>query len=73
MPASRSLWTRWKAFARTAARVQSNIILAILYFVVFLPLALIRRPFGDLLGRDMTVWRAREQAPRDLRSARQQF
>jgi len=73
MPVRRGLWARWKAFARTAARVQSNIILTILYFLVFLPLALVRRPFADPLDSGNRAWRVREPSARDLPSARRQF
>jgi hypothetical protein len=72
MPASARLWIRWKAFAHRAARVQSNVILTILYFLVLLPLALLRRPFADPLAAS-PVWRERSSASHDLDSARRQF
>lgn len=68
-----SLWARWKAFARVAARVQSNIILTILYFLVFLPLALLRRLFAGQFGGHADGWLERQPAPRDLPAARRQF
>ena len=68
-----SLWARWKAFARVAARVQSNIILTVLYFLVFLPLALLRRPFADTFGGGADAWIERQPAPRDLPAARRQY
>jgi hypothetical protein len=67
------LWRRWKAFARQAARVQSNILLTILYFVVFVPLALVRRPFTERFGGTGDRWFERSPAPRDVTAARRQF
>ena len=72
MPAPARLWTRWKAFAHRAARFQSNVILTILYFVVLLPLALVRRLFANPLAPS-PVWRERSPAAHDLMSARRQF
>jgi hypothetical protein len=72
MPAPAGLWTRWKAFAHRAARFQSNVILTILYFLVLLPLALLRRPFANPLAAS-PVWRERSPVPHDLDSARRQF
>ena len=37
-------WSRWKRFAHRAAEVQSNVLLGALYFLVVLPIALVRRP-----------------------------
>jgi len=68
-----SLWARWKTFARHAARVQSNVILTVLYFLVFLPLALLRRPFTPAFGAEDGAWRERPPSPRDAASARRQF
>jgi hypothetical protein len=68
-----SLWARWKTLARHAARIQSNIILTVLYFLVFLPLALVRRPFAAHLQAGAGSWRERDATPHDLPSARRQF
>jgi hypothetical protein len=70
---TRTLWDRWKTLARHAARIQSNIILTVLYFLAFLPLALLRRPFAGPLGGRADQWRERPPAPRDIASARRQF
>jgi hypothetical protein len=67
-----TLWTRWKGFAHRAARVQSNAILTILYFLVLLPLALVRRPFANPLAAPPT-WHERPPISHDLISARRQF
>jgi len=66
------LWTRWKAFAHRAARVQSNVILTILYYLILLPLSLVRRPFRSPLAA-IPTWHERPPATHDLDSARQQF
>jgi len=66
------LWSRWKAFAHRAARVQSNIILTILYFLVLLPLALVRRLFANPLA-EAGIWHQRPPATHDLSVARRQF
>ena len=46
-----SLWQRWQRVARAAAVVESNVLLWILYYLVFVPLALVQRPFSDPLAR----------------------
>ena len=72
MPPGSSIWVRWKALARRAAYVQSNVILLLLYVVVFVPLALLRRPFAEPIGHDHGLWRERPPTPRDVASARRQ-
>ena len=69
----RTLWARWKTLALHAARLQSNIILTALYFLVFVPLALLRRPFTEPLGKDPGRWRERSPAARDIASTRRQY
>jgi hypothetical protein len=39
----RQLWARWKRFAHRAAEIQSMIVLAILYWVVVVPVGLLKR------------------------------
>jgi hypothetical protein len=69
---SAGLWSRWKALARRAAVIQSNVLLFILYFLVFLPIALVRRigtpRFGSHAG-----WQPHGPEPHDLDAARRQF
>jgi len=70
------LWGRWKAIARGAAAVQSNVVLWLLYYLLFLPIALLQRPFTEPLGpRTMgpPAWREREDGPQDETAARRQF
>jgi hypothetical protein len=37
------LWTRWKRIAHRAAEIQSLVILAVLYWVVVVPIGLLRK------------------------------
>jgi hypothetical protein len=66
------LWTRWKALARRAAEFQSNVLLFILYFILFVPIAMVRRlgstPFGSQSG-----WEPHVDPPPTLDAARRQF
>jgi hypothetical protein len=65
--------SRWRAFARHAARIQSLVVLTLLYYLVLVPLALVRRPFATPLGHDPGGWRDRSPAPRTIEAARRQF
>ncbi len=67
-----SLWTGWKALAHEAARIQSIVVLTVLYYLMFVPLAWLRRPFGDPLRDGSDRWRARPRAAHDLASSRRQ-
>jgi hypothetical protein len=58
--------------AHRAAVVQSNILLGALYFLVVLPIALVRRPFGARPAA-ATGWLARPEAPPTVVAARRQF
>lgn len=69
----RDLWARWRQLARAAARVQSNVILTVLYVLVLVPLALLRRPFAPAFGAGHDAWLERSPTPHDLPSARKQF
>ena len=73
--AASGLWQRWKRLARRAAVVQSNVVLWLLYYVAFVPLALVRRLFADAVGTKGggAAWRERAEAPVDLRSSRRQY
>jgi hypothetical protein len=70
-----SAWARWKALAVRAAEVQSNVLLFVLYVVLFVPLALLRRPFGDPLGLrgPRPGWRPRPKLDPSVEAARRQF
>jgi hypothetical protein len=64
-------WARWQALAKRAAEFQSNVLLFILYFVLFVPIALIQRigapKFGSRAG-----WQPHADQP-TLEAARRQF
>ena len=68
-----SAWARWKEFAARAAAVQSNALLWVLYFLLLVPLALIRRPFAGPLDGGRPGWRVRPTDPPSLEAARRQF
>jgi len=68
-----NLWAHWKVVAHKAARLQSLVVLTILYYVLFVPLALLRRPFGVPLRRQGSRWHARRPAAHDLTSLRRQY
>ena len=64
------LWTRWKRFAHRAAEIQSLIVLTLLYWVVVVPIGLLRqrRPAAE-----PPHWIAREApGPIGLDDARRQ-
>ena len=68
----------WMRFAEVVGRVNTRIILTVLYALVFTPIRLIRRAFGDPLDRRMrdgraSVWVRRPPAPVDPARYRQQF
>jgi len=65
-------WARWKRLAHRAAVVQSNILLGALYILVFLPIAFLRRPFGQS-SRVTGGWMERKEEPPTLTGARRQF
>ena len=56
--------------------MQSNVLLWVLYYVAFVPLALVRRPFDDPLNAKASAaprWRSRSPGPQDPSAARRQF
>jgi hypothetical protein len=74
MPVERS----WMRFAEAVGRVNTRIILTVVYALVFTPIGLLRRMFGDPLDRRMrdgraSVWVRRPPAPVDPARYRQQF
>ena len=68
----RRLWSRWKRFAHRAAEVQSLVVLALLYWIVVVPVGLIRK-----LGRRPSArpeWKTRSATgPVSVEDARRQF
>ncbi len=73
MAAPTTWLSRWRAFARHAARIQSLAVLTLLYYLALVPLALMRRPFAAALGHDPGGWRERTPVPRTIEAARRQF
>ena len=66
--------SRWRQLASRAAQAQSEILLFLLYFLVFLPIAWVRRPFSDPLGvKQPGGWKSRRAGAVDLDTARRQF
>jgi hypothetical protein len=68
----------WMRFAEVLGRVNSRIILTLLYYVVFTPVGIVRRWLGDPLDRGMrdgrpSVWVERPRQPVDPARYRQQF
>jgi len=68
----------WMALAHVLGRINTTLILALLYYLVFTPIGAVRRLFSDPLDRRMgeprpSHWTARERAPADPSRYRQQF
>jgi hypothetical protein len=74
MTAGLTPWERWKRFAQKAASVQSNALLFVVYYVVFLPAASLQRLVNDPFRRPpgQSDWRDRQVPSPDLASARRQ-
>jgi hypothetical protein len=65
------LWQRWKRFAHRAAEIQSIVLLTVLYWVVVVPIGLVRRR-ND--GRGRPEWKLRPPSgPVSVDAARRQF
>jgi len=68
----------WMRFAEVVGRVNTRIILTLVYALVFTPIGLVRRALRDPLDRRMrdgraSVWIRRPPAPVDPARYRQQF
>jgi hypothetical protein len=68
-----ALWNRWKAFARRAAQVQSLAVLWLLYYLLLVPIALVRRGGWRPRGPQGGGWQPRTTRTGDVASARRQF
>jgi hypothetical protein len=68
----RHLWSRWKRLAHRAAEVQSLVVLALLYWIVVVPVGLLRK-----LGRRPSAlpeWKTRPApGPLSVEDARRQY
>ena len=74
----RKLWAGWMAFARWLGRVQTVLLLSIVYYVVLGPTGLIARVFRrDLLGLRQpsgpTYWKELSDTTTNLERAHKQF
>jgi hypothetical protein len=66
----RRLWGRWKRVAHRAAEIQSFVILALLYWIVVVPVGFFRRRSGD---RVRPEWKTRAATgPVTIEDARRQ-
>ena len=78
MAVLRKLWALWKAFAHRLGRVQTAVLLSLIYHVAVGPLGLLGRLSGrDLLGLKpapgASYWAALPDTTRTLERARKQF
>lgn len=67
-----SAWTRWQALARRAAEFQSNVLLFVLYFALFVPIAFVRRIGAERFG-SRAGWQPHPDLPTTLDAARRQY
>lgn len=71
------LWERWKRFAQRMGNFQGRVLLALFYFVVVTPFALLTQWLSDplhLKGRaGDTAWLARPAVKADIENVRRQF
>jgi Saxitoxin biosynthesis operon protein SxtJ len=60
----RTLWRKWLVVAHAIGRVNSRIVMTLVYFVAMAPFALAVRWFADPLGvRAQAAWRAVDVPP----------
>ena len=73
----KQLWDGWKRLAEKIVRVQTLILLTLLYVILILPFGILASLFGDPLGirrpAGASLWRSRGTPPADLDAARRQF
>ena len=69
----RRLWSRWKRFAHRAAEVQSLVVLTLLYWIVVVPVGVLRK--GRRRGDPRPpAWKTRPATgPVSVEDARRQF
>jgi len=70
----KSAWIKWKFFAKKAAGIQAAILLGLIYIVIILPVALIRRLTGGANNRkeSSSFWADKTKADQDLAWAKRQ-
>jgi len=68
---AKRIWQGWKRFAHRAAVIQSAILLTVLYWVVVMPIGLLRR---RARGGGRPEWKTRSASgPVTIEEARRQF
>ncbi len=71
------LWARWKTFAQKIGDFQARVILTLLYFVIFGPMALVVRVLKDPLrikhAPQASVWLPKPAEDTSVEVARRQF
>ena len=77
MRALKQLWVGWKRVAEKIARVQTVILLTLLYVLLILPFGIVASLFGDPLrikrAGSTSLWQPRGTPPANLDAARRQF
>jgi hypothetical protein len=68
----------WMRAAMTLGRINTRVILSVLYYVMMTPIGMVRRLFGDPLNRSLndgrsSHWIKRSRDPIDPKSYEQQF
>ena len=66
------LWTRWKRFAHRAAEIQSLVLLTLLYWIIVVPIGLLR-PHGGQAALPPTWIHRAERESGGLDDARRQY
>ncbi len=73
----KKLWDGWKRVAEKIVRVQTLILLTLLYVILILPFGFLASLLGDPLGvrrpAGSSLWRSRGTPPANLDAARRQF
>ncbi len=73
----KQLWEGWKRVAEKIVRVQTLILLTLLYVILILPFGFLASLLGDPLGvrraAGSSLWRSRRTPPADPDTARRQF
>ena len=70
----KSAWTKWRSFAKKAAGIQAAVLLGLIYIVIILPAALIRRftRKTDESKEGSSFWVDKAKAKQDLAWAKRQ-
>lgn len=72
----KKIWHKWKRIAELVGNFQAKILLTILYFLLFAPVAVGVKLFSDVLRlklRKTSYWILREMETPKIENARRQF